>query len=299
MNKSFTLIEILIVIVVIGTISSFILIGTNSITNSANITKSKAFSNSLRNSLLINLKGEWNFEGPTSIDQDATISDIQDTWGGNNTGITIYGPPKVKGENDCASEKCLAFNGSTDYVYCGTGGVSLDISSGESITLESWVKLGSLGKLHTIIAKWQPWIFFIGSNNKQYFYIRSGASDYGVYSNTALSSNKWYHLAVSYFRLERKAVFYLNGKTDGAPIFTVDINGETGSRFSIAGYGNVNTILNGLIDDIKIYNQGISSSVIKENYYSGLNRLFKNNQISLNEFNQRLTEFKSNLANNE
>jgi prepilin-type N-terminal cleavage/methylation domain-containing protein len=43
MNKSFTLIEILVVIVVIGVLSAFILVGMSSITSSANIAKSQAF----------------------------------------------------------------------------------------------------------------------------------------------------------------------------------------------------------------------------------------------------------------
>jgi prepilin-type N-terminal cleavage/methylation domain-containing protein len=54
-ENSFTLIEILVVIVVIGILSSFILIGINSINENARITKIKVFANSLRNSLLTDI----------------------------------------------------------------------------------------------------------------------------------------------------------------------------------------------------------------------------------------------------
>jgi len=48
-EKSFTLIEILVVIVVTGILSSFVLVGMSSITNDARIAKVKAFANSVRN----------------------------------------------------------------------------------------------------------------------------------------------------------------------------------------------------------------------------------------------------------
>jgi len=52
MNKSFTLIEILVVIVVIGILSAFVLVGMSSITSSANIAKVQAFINSMDNAII-------------------------------------------------------------------------------------------------------------------------------------------------------------------------------------------------------------------------------------------------------
>jgi len=53
---------------------------------------------------------------------------------------------------------------------------------------------------------------------------------------------------------------------------------------------------NGLIDDVRIYNQAISTSEIQNNYFIGINKLLKDQGITLNEFNQRLVELKNNIA---
>jgi len=73
MSNSFTLIEILVVIVIIGILSAFILVGMSSITNSANIAKGKAFADSTRNSLLGNLKAEIKLD-------EGTGQNIGDSW---------------------------------------------------------------------------------------------------------------------------------------------------------------------------------------------------------------------------
>ncbi|HNP79684.1 MAG TPA: prepilin-type N-terminal cleavage/methylation domain-containing protein, partial [Candidatus Pacearchaeota archaeon] len=117
MNKSFTLIEILVVIVVIGILSAFVLVGMNSITTSANITKGKAFLNSLDNSLLLSRKSEWNFNNLTgTIGQDISnaANFVTDNWSSNHG--TASGTPNLEEGSSCVTGKCLSFNGSTDYV---------------------------------------------------------------------------------------------------------------------------------------------------------------------------------------
>ena len=115
MNKSFTLIEILVVIVVIGIISSFIIVGLSSVSDKANIAKGQAFSNSLRNSLLMNLVSEWKLD-------EGTGSTTLDSWG-SNTGTlgtsTIGDAAEPTWTTDCVSGKCLSFDGTDDYVDCG------------------------------------------------------------------------------------------------------------------------------------------------------------------------------------
>jgi len=43
----------------------------------------------------------------------------------------------------------------------------------------------------------------------------------------------------------------------------------------------------------------LSQTQIQNNYFVGLNNLYKNKGITLNEFNQRIVELKTNLVKNE
>ena len=289
-NKSFTLIELLVVIVIIGILAGVIMISTSSSIDKANVARLKVFSDSLRNSLINNLVSEWKFEGITAAEQTVTSSDLQDKWGGNNSNIIIHGAPKVKDKEDCASQKCLSFSGTSDYVTCGNGGANLNVHSGDSMTVEAWVNLNVLGRLQTITSKWTPWIFFITSDNRQCFYIKSNGADVSIAANTTLSAKKWHHVVVVYTKSNLTATFYLDGKLDGSPAFTTGIDNLLDGRLQIGGYGNLNTLMNGKIDDVRIYNTSLSSSKIRQDYIAGLNLLLSKSAISNEEYNQRIKE---------
>jgi prepilin-type N-terminal cleavage/methylation domain-containing protein len=136
MNKSFTLIEILVVIVVIGILSSFVLVLTRYISQEANIAKARAFSNSVKNTLLLNIAAEWKFEGTTLPGFDAGNGDVLDSWLSNN-GDTGTHQPTVVSDSNCASGKCLQFNGTSDYVSVP---YSNAFNFGSRLTVFVWVR---------------------------------------------------------------------------------------------------------------------------------------------------------------
>jgi len=305
MNKSFTLIEILVVIVVIGILSAFILVGTSSITNSANIAKSKAFSDSIRNSLLNSLVSEYKFEGPTSVDSLATTSDVTDSWKTNNSNA-LNGNPYIKG--DCLSNKCIAFDGIGD-TFSIPDSISLDeIFGTENFTLEAWIMpvyrndyQGVINKRTNDYYSASPGGIFINNvGDSAVFLIGTGnPSETWVGITTSISGlhGKWIHIVGTagggYMKL------YLNSIQKGNTV-PITVNPPTNNEpMTIGGfYANVRSF-SGQIDEVRIYNNPISLSKIKENYYLGLSKLLKNKNIALNEFNQRLTELKSNLATHE
>lgn len=287
MNKrlAFTLIELLVVIAVIGILSGLMVVSMSGVNQKAKIAKAKIFSNSLRNSLMLNLVSEWKFDGETDAEQTATINDLLDTWGGNNTSIIIGGTPIVKGADNCVDNKCLSFNGSADYFYAGTGGNNFNVTNvGDSMTVEAWIKTSTSGRSQTIVAKWTPWIFFLDGSRRLMFYIRSGGADTNVFSTSRISYGEWQHVAAVFTKSNRTVNFYINGDSAGSSVFSTDIDVGTGSRFQVAGYGNINTLMNGFIDDVRLYNVAISSSEIKEHYYLGLNNLFMKGAMSGNKY---------------
>ncbi len=288
MNKSFTLIEILVVIVVIGIISSFIIVGLSSVSDKANIAKGQAFSNSLRNSLLMNLVSEWKLDG-----------NANDSWGVNNG--TLVGPthlPVLKTGSDCISGSCYSFDGTEDYIDCG-GSVDFDLTS--TFTLNAWIKLISVGSYSAIISKGSsgvnnPYFLAAHSNNNIYLGIRFTNLGYKEKGIGSFSINKWHNVIGIYDGINMYG--YVDGvmssKTPWTDtIITLGQNLQLGGRISTSY-----SWFNGLIDDILIYNQAISTSKVKQNYYSGLSTLVVNRGIDNNEYINRLAKLKNNMVQN-
>ena len=98
-----------------------------------------------------------------------------------------------------------------------------------------------------------------GSGYKMTFWT---ATDGWRYSNTALSAQTWYHVVWVWNGLN--LTFYLNGQNDGSFTFT------TFSPYGL-GFNRISSFpneryMNGKIPLTKVYNRGLSSNVIAENY---------------------------------
>ena len=302
MNKSFTLIEILVVIVVIGILSAFILVGMSSISNSANIAKGKAFSNSLRNSLLMNLVSEWKFDGPTTIDQTATADDLKDNWNTNNGSISSA--PKVKGGNDCVSGKCIYFDGIDDYISA-VDSPTLDIT--DNITLEVWVNNYNVDAGYTfLIRKETPGYDFTiypggGLVFMIFHYYDTAWRTSSCTAVSTLKSDKFYHLTAT-FQKNTFLKIYINGVLNVTCATSFNYGIGTNNNNLLFGYlgwwGSNNAYLNGIMDEIRIYNEAVSTTQIEQNYYIGTNRLFIHDLSDKMEYIKRIVDLKQSLVNN-
>jgi prepilin-type N-terminal cleavage/methylation domain-containing protein len=304
-QKSFTLIEILVVIVVIGIISSFIIVGLSSVSDKANIAKGQAFSNSLRNSLLMNLVSEWKFDGSGVADGGVVNSSyLQDSWSGNN--LSASGTVYVK--SSCINNSCLHLNnGGTGYVSRS----STNLNPGNNnFTIQGWVLATdytyprvrfSIGN-YTSADNVPVWgiddtyfsdgigIIFADGVNK----VRGSLTCDSGYRPVD-TKNKWTHMTIVFDRNTGKVYAYVNSikQSNSFDISAVtgDVKNSTMLIGSVAGW-----LIYGYVDEIIIYNNVVQFSQIQQNYYSGINKLYKNKGIVLNEFNQRLTELKTNLT---
>ncbi|MDD3170220.1 MAG: LamG domain-containing protein [Candidatus Paceibacterota bacterium] len=279
MNKSFTLIEILVVIVIIGIISAFIIVSMAGVSSKAAIAKSQAFANSLRNSLLMDLISEWKFDG-----------DVNDCWGSNNG--TIVGAPVYRSGTDCVYGQCMEFNGTGDYINL----TSLISLSGE-LTFSVWAfrdtnntydfMAGSSGSSSKIG-------FYIGTD-KLFVRVVAGGNADNTHSDNA-PIGQWHYIVVTRNSANKVDCYIDAGSAkrlfgDLVQVGSFDVN-----RFGIDGGEHP---FDGKIDNVNIFSRAIPTSRIQENYYSGLNRLLVGKGVDLNEFNQRIAELKYNLANNE
>jgi hypothetical protein len=244
------------------------------------------------------LVSEWKFEGPTAVGGTAVVDDTKDSWTING-GTALYGTPTVKGGTDCVSGKCIYFDGSGEYIDTTNGSGFNNLTS---YTIELWEKTSIKNKdfVNKAVAAGNQRSFTFWMNGSGYLeaYISSdGIVWAGLKTGTIdVANNKWNHVVVVY--TGTNIFFYVNGISYEAPtsytggVYTSSATLKIGASYAISPFS-------GYMDEIRFYKQGVSFSQIEQNYYSGLNNLFKNNGIGLKEYNQRLVELKSNIANNE
>jgi prepilin-type N-terminal cleavage/methylation domain-containing protein len=278
MCKSFTLIEILVVIVVIGIISSFIVIGISSISDKANISKGKIFIDSVENNLLLNRISYWKLDGNGN-----------DSWGINN--LTVNG---VTEDGSCVSGSCYFFDGTTaDYLIINP----INNFPVDQFSISVWVNSSNASTEGSMVSYAST-----HSDNELLFYLYgSTISIYAVFQATGFTVNdgKWHNIFFTWRNTDGSVRFYKDGgllSSNTLSIGNTMINGGSlvfgQEQDNIGGGFSSTQAFLGKMDEIKIYNMFLSSSMVKENYYSDLNKLYKNNSTVLEEFKRKVVELK-------
>jgi type II secretory pathway pseudopilin PulG len=300
-NKSFTLIEIMSVVLIIAIVSGFIIINTTNSRIQSEIARGKAFSLSMVTSLAGSFVSEWKFDsGTVLVDTAANANDVKDTWGANDG--TINGTPTVRGGTNCISGRCLSFNGSTDFVDCGSGD---SLHPTRYMTFAVWVKPGSSQVQYADIfgnhnkVGIDGYVIQQDGNllNKYYFVYGNGSAWQGGTFTTQLNTSQWnFYVAQKNNTIIK---IYLNGSYVNQENVTGDITYAANHHIFI-GLGYASTrYFNGLIDDVRIFNAALPVSQINQMYYSGLEKLLSSGQITKEEYNQRIVELNNNLIKHE
>lgn len=209
-----------------------------------------------------------------------------DLSGNNNTGTLTNGP--TFSSNDGGS---IVFDGTNDYIECGSNSSIVNVSNNNEFTVEAFVKWNTVptaGYGQYIMANVNPtngppnltggfqlgytpggygFTFATYGNNSA---INGSGSFEGVSSNSFVPvANNWYHMTG--LKLNTGYFGYVNGilvasylttsKGGSAPtslklgLRERDLNGNQGQFY-----------FNGNISSAKIYNRGLTSSEIIQNY---------------------------------
>jgi prepilin-type N-terminal cleavage/methylation domain-containing protein len=292
MKKSFTLIEILVVIVIIGILSAFIIVSMSGVSQKATIAKGQAFGNSLKNALMINLVSEWRLD-------ETSGTAVSDTWGGGNNGTWsgpagTYTSPSWRTASECVSGGCLAFDGTDDYVNCGAG-TNLDITGALAISI--WVYPKTNSAFGGIVIKGIDDKFQLVARNDGYFeiYVENGSGVGQALSTVPITVNAWQHLAAIFNPTAQYLYLYKNGAETKVSC-TIGSLRSNSTDFYIGRYSAY--YFNGLVDEVRIYNAATSASQIQQDYFFGLNNLFRKREITESEYLENVLELKQSLANN-
>lgn len=161
---------------------------------------------------------------------------------------------------------CLGLDGSGDGINLGP----LDITGGEGLTLMAWIRpdphTGTkrlISKATGIAEQAHYWMVSTFGNQQVRFRLRTNnLTTTLIAPQPVLVPGQWHHVACSYDGLEMKIV------VDGVLLATqakagpVDTNPSVGAAIGIQPPGAGADGLPGLIDDVRIYNRGLTVSQI-------------------------------------
>jgi hypothetical protein len=181
---------------------------------------------------------------------------------GNNNGTLVNGVTYATGEVGQA----FSFNG-TDYVSANTTAMP---TGNSDRTMEMWVNVTAFGSGEAFFAGYGAFgslneTYHLGTiSNHQLFFSQWGQAILGP----ALQAGQWYHIAVT--NVGNSVTLYLNGLQVATGSFTIATPPNTQFYIGrIPGTLGDTRQLNGLVDEVTVYNRALASSEIQSIYQAG------------------------------
>jgi len=287
--SAFTLVELLVVIAIVGLLSTIVLAVTSGVSEQGRIAKSLQFSKHLENSLGDHLVGRWTFDETADL---CGTNKVCDTSGWNNHGTmnNFVLPYGLVTDTPSGQGKAMSFDGVDDYVNCGAN----ESLSPDYITIELWVKPNTgYGYTHPrLYAKGDSKQYRMTTTleGRLYSYLDIEGVERNINVVGALEENVWQYFVVTFDGTTH--VLYKNGQVIGNDNTyqgkLISSDGLTSHNLLVGGYAD--RMLDGLIDEVRIYSTALTALQIQSHYYAGLNKLLANKQITEQEYQQRLTK---------
>jgi len=265
------------------------MISTSSSIDKANITKLKVFEESVSNNLSANMVSAWDADHVT---KGATWV-LNDQWGNNNgtfyddvsTACTTALCPQIVSDNQMGN--VISFDGTSDYIKIGQ-----DTFKFQEFTISAWVYVDTI---QNYIILWSndytshvtPWyaqhLRINGSATIDFAYNIAGAP-FSVSTTGIFTSKKWNNIVATFRSGEQK--IYFNGESKGVH---TDVGAIAYYNQPVwIGNANFGRTKACKMNDFRLYNATLSSSQIKQNYIAGLDFLLSNQNISKEEYDERI-----------
>ena len=192
-----------------------------------------------------------------SFDQGSGTT-VSDQSGHGNTGTlsnVTWSPGGVFGS-------AVSFNGTTSSFITVPDSNSLDLTNG--MTLEAWVKPTSLGSWNTAVLKEQPGdydyaLYANTGTNRPSANVQSSLGDADLRGTSQVPLNTWTHLAATYDGTV--LTLYVNGVQAGTMLTSGPITTSSGA-LRIGSNSIWGEPFNGLIDEVRVYNQPLTQAQI-------------------------------------
>lgn len=177
-----------------------------------------------------------------------------DASGNSNTGTLTNGPVWTMGKIGGG----LSFDGNNDYVNLGNSLVSTG-----AVSACAWVYSNLPSGFTSVLDNTRFGLYVRGFNHAVYFTSNGGAS--AVSANNSVPNNTWTHICVTRTAGGTGNV-YVNGVLSGTPNQSTGNPLSTAFPTTIGAYGGVGQYFNGKIDEVRIYNQVLTSQEVTDVY---------------------------------
>jgi prepilin-type N-terminal cleavage/methylation domain-containing protein len=263
-KKSFTLIELLIVIAIIGILSSLVIARFSNVRDNARIANTLQWSAGIHRTLGANLVGYWPLdEGSGTIAYDIS--------GYNRHGDIIGDPTWVDGVPGTGVQ-VPKFNGTDDYVDTNN---LFNFSQDDSFTVSFWVNFedhshkasaaaGLVGKAHYYDNSWSIWLY---NDHRILFELSGNPTRQGRIScyTPFLNIQTWYHFIATYNDGLMKV--YLNSDLVDFKNYSKlgDFNNSNEVKIG-ARHADTGRRLEGSISDVRIYDTALTAEEVGRMY---------------------------------
>lgn len=145
-------------------------------------------------------------------------------------------------------------------------------TGGTDRSYEAWVKIEApAGVLESVVTYGAPstrakWGWVTSTNNKQT--VETHGQDASNESITALRVGEWEHIAITYDGTTIR--YYLNGQPDGTATFALAISTQADTIVKIGANMDDDNFWDGLIDDVRIWDDIRTAQEISDNYNCSL-----------------------------
>jgi len=295
-SRAFTLLELLVVITIIGILSSIVIVSMPGSTDSATIAKGKAYAQQVHALLGHEAVLDLSFNENT-YNTCSDGADVCDTSGYSNNGTIYQDSSGAAFASSSIDGYALSFDGIDDYVNVPRNSTL----EPQNLTLGAWIRPNIVTGDRMIFDK--P---YTSHSNPYYSYemrIQSGHIFFAVvvgaaYSNDdtvidgIITAENWYHVVGTYDGTIR---LYINGvkiteKSNPGIISYYDKPLTVGKSQTYSAF------FKGLIDEVRIYSEALPAAEIQKHYVQGLERLFSKGDITQSEYDQRMEEFNQYLV---
>ncbi len=216
---------------------------------------------------------EANLVSYYKLDETDGSFTANDSKGSNNGALTnMTGNEWETSSAIFGPKNCLDFDGASDYV--ATDNLFI---SGNTFTLEAWIYArtfngsGDANISQLIVGGDENALLRIGDagidNNQPQFVVLVGGAHQRLDANTHMAANRWYHMAGVYDGSSMK--LYINGMLDNSLAQSGNID-ETTNTLILAGNTDNTRMLDGRMDEVRIWSNARTAEQIRENMCKNL-----------------------------